>query len=122
MSRVTIENHKIGIRTESSGEWIRKNHPENGLFRVYWKDIITSWSSGVTFDPDEGEGLRWEWYYKDGLKADGISKGWYPNGQIKEIITWKDGKMNGLRNKWDENGDVEYERTYNKGQRIFMSV
>ena len=25
--------------------WIEQNHPENGLFRVYWKDII-KWNDG----------------------------------------------------------------------------
>ncbi len=56
-----------------------KNNPENGLFRVYWKDIIDNWHGSATLNPDEGEGLRYEWYYKDGKRADGVSKGWWPN-------------------------------------------
>ena len=54
-------------------DWIRENHPENDLFKVYWKNIVGDHNGGVTFDPEEGEGLRYEWYYKDN-KKDGISK------------------------------------------------
>ena len=75
-------------------EWIKNNHPENGLFRVYWKNVVNWEEGGATFDPDEGEGLRWEWYYKDGERADGISRGWYPNGNLKSE------QLNGL---WIEN-------------------
>jgi hypothetical protein len=47
-------------------ECIRNNHPENGLFRVYWKNVVSWEEGGATFEPEEAEGLRWEWYYKDG--------------------------------------------------------
>ena len=49
-------------------DWIRENHPENDLFKVYWKNIVGDHNGGVTFDPEEGEGLRYEWYYKDNKK------------------------------------------------------
>ncbi len=44
--------------------------------------------------------MRWEWYYKDGKRADGISKGWWPNGKLKHTWTWKDGKKDGLYTTW----------------------
>tara|TARA_Y100000310_G_C20598168_1_gene771600 strand:+ start:990 stop:1457 length:468 start_codon:yes stop_codon:yes gene_type:complete len=97
------------INGKFAEDWIEENHPENGLFRVYWKDVKSVYSGGATLDPDEGEGLRYEWYYKDGKRADGISKGWYPSGQLKQTQTWKDGKENGLRTVWYENGQKREE-------------
>jgi len=96
-------------------EWIRNNHPENGLFRVYWKNVVNWEEGGATFDPDEGEGLRWEWYYKDGERADGISRGWFPNGNLKSEHTWKDGKLNGLWIENVEDGMKGIEGTYKDG-------
>ena len=50
--------------------------PENGLFEVKWP---------------KGN-LRYQWYYKDGIRADGISKSWNPDGTIKYTTYWKEGK------------------------------
>jgi len=118
MSRVTIEKHELGPRTEDSPEWIRKNHPENGVFRVYWKDVEGPYKGGVTLDPNENEGLRWEWYYKDGKHADGVSKGWFPNSQLKSEWNYKNGKRNGLQTQWDQNGQKMWEVTYKDGQKV----
>ena len=53
--------------------------PENGTFEVYY-----------------GNGqLRFQWDYKDGQRADGESKGWWPDGSWKQIKTFKNGKLNG---------------------------
>jgi antitoxin component YwqK of YwqJK toxin-antitoxin module len=95
--------------------WIEENHPENGLFRAYWKDVINNHKGGATLDPDEGEGLRYEWYYKDGLK-DGTSRGWYPNGQLKHICTWYYGKLNGLSTAWHSNGQKDWEVIFKDGK------
>ena len=72
---------------------------EDGLFRKYY-------SNGQ---------LRYEWYFKlplDGTRADGISRGWWPNGQLKQIKTWKSGKQVGISTGWYENGQKRYEQTY----------
>ena len=72
---------------------------EDGLFRKYY-------SNGQ---------LRYEWYFKlplDGTRADGISRGWWPNGQLKQIKTWKSGKQVGISTGWYENGQKWYEQTY----------
>ena len=61
------------INKEPAAVWIRHNHPENGLFRVYWKDVIDDLDGGATLNQHEGEGLRYEWYYKDGKRSDGVS-------------------------------------------------
>jgi len=54
-----------GLKAE---DWIEIHKPENGLFRQYF---------------DNGQ-LRYEWYYKDGKRADGISRGWWSNGILKQ--------------------------------------
>ena len=85
-------------------KWIEENRPENGVFRVYWKDVISPHEGNVTFDENEGQGLRYKWEYKDGKMVDGISQSWYPNGQLKSTINWKDGHRNGLNTEWHDNG------------------
>jgi len=92
--------------------WVRENHPQNGVFRVYWKEVYTPYSGSATFDPEEGNGLRYEWYYKDGKRADGISKGWFPNGKLRQTQTWKNGKLNGLYIGYFENGLKQSESMY----------
>ena len=68
MSRIYNKEGKV----IDTNEWIEENHPENGVFKVYWaKD------GGVSVE-DEGLGQRYEWIYKDGRRGDGPSKGWYP--------------------------------------------
>ena len=104
------------INGKPAEDWISENSPEIGVFKVYWKDVIEPDNGGASFK-DEGEGLRYEWYYKDG-KQDGVSKGWFPNGQIKNIRTFKDGDLNGLYTIWYENGNGQkrYEGTFKDGK------
>ena len=102
------------INGYSADVWIEQNHPENGDFIVYWKNMTTNVAGGVTFDESEGEGLRWKWYYKDG-KQHGVSKGWWPNGALKQERTYKDGIQDGLYTIWYENGQKRYERTFKDG-------
>ncbi len=78
---------------------------EDGLFRKYY-------SNGQ---------LRYEWYFKlplDGTRADGISRGWWPNGQLKQIKTWKNGKQVGISTGWYENGQKWYEQTYKDDKKM----
>ena len=103
------------INNKLSQYWIEENHPENGMFRVYWKDVENAWTGGATLDPDEGEGLRYEWEYKDGKPTDGISKGWYSNGNLRNTKTYKDGKENGLRTDWYPDGQKSDEGNYKDG-------
>ena len=105
------------INGKPAPEWIEENRPENGVFRVYWKDVIGPHDGGVTFDENESEGLRWEWYYKDGKMADGVSKGWFPNGQLKQSRIWKNGVQDGIWTEYYENGQKDYEQTYKDGKR-----
>ena len=44
------------------------SNPPDGWFRRYW----------------ENDQLRYEWEYKDGQRADGISTGWHKNGKLKQ--------------------------------------
>jgi 4-hydroxy 2-oxovalerate aldolase len=130
MSRVNLgKNEKIDAQ-----EWIKENHPENGLFKVYWKDVTSPHSGGASFK-DEGEGLRYEWYYKDGKMADGKSRGWFPTkcsyrtesgywggsnqiklaGKLKIVRSWKDGKPDGSFTEWYENGYKKSEEHWKNG-------
>jgi len=94
----------------SATVWIRENRPENGWFRAYWEKD----GNGVSLE-DTGFGLRFEWEYKDGERADGISKGWYPNGVLKHTWNWKDKKQVGKYNLWYPNGQKKIESYFDNG-------
>jgi len=117
MSRLVPE--ELGGHQGQTSEWIEQNHPENGLFRVYWKDADEndSLTGGITFDENEGEGLRYEWYYKDGKRADGISRSWWSNGQLKQITTWKNDKKHGTLKGWIPTGQKYREEKYTNGSK-----
>ena len=61
--------------------------------------------------------VRWEMYFKDGKRADGNSYGWYYDGSIKQIMSWKDGKKHGANIRFYPNGMIIDQWHYNKGKR-----
>tara|TARA_A100001515_G_C4577324_1_gene211843 strand:+ start:131 stop:628 length:498 start_codon:yes stop_codon:yes gene_type:complete len=74
--------------------------PENGTFKAYW-----------------GNGqLRYQWDYKDGERADGQSKGWWPDGSLKQIKTFKNGKLHGKTIEWFADGNKKVESSWSKGE------
>ena len=104
------------IKGEHASKWIEENRPENGLFRAYW-DGTDQHTSTPSLD-DTGLGLRYEWDYKAGQHADGLSKGWFPDGRLCNQYTWKDGKLNGPFIDWCgyKRGQKIEERTYKDGK------
>ena len=60
--------------------------------------------------------LRYQWDYKDGQRADGESKGWWPDGSWKQIKTWKNGKLNGKVEEWYGDGTKKVECSYKDDQ------
>jgi antitoxin component YwqK of YwqJK toxin-antitoxin module len=54
---------------------------------------------------------------KDG-KRDGLYQRWYENGQLRFEGTYKDGKSNGLLRGWKSNGKLDWESTYKGGKLI----
>ena len=123
------------INGRMAREWIIENHPKNGLFRAYWTE-----DGNATLD-DNGLPVRYEWYYKDDERVDGISKCWYDTGELRVEMTWKDGelllethwgkngvktvrytwkndKLDGLQTRWYKNGQKEYEKNYKDGKII----
>jgi|3_EtaG_2_1085321.scaffolds.fasta_scaffold15656_4 antitoxin component YwqK of YwqJK toxin-antitoxin module len=78
---------------------------ENGLYRKYW-------SNGQ---------VRYEWYFENesGARKDGISKGWWPNGQLKQSAEWKDDKKNGLNIFYYENGNKSKEVFFKDSESVW---
>ena len=108
MSRIYNKEGKV-IDTD---EWIEENHPESGVFKIYWaKD------GGVSVR-DEGLGQRYEWHYKDGKRGEGPSKGWYPNGNMKQVWNWKNGYKDGLQTYWFPNGQKKIEGNFKDGKKV----
>jgi len=117
-----VNKKEKGKRGQVISEWIKLNHPDNGLFRVYWKNVIASNIGDATLDPNDGEELRYEWYYKDGKRADGITKGWWPNGKLKHKWCWKNNVRDGLWIFYDENGQKKSEEIYKDGKLNGLST
>ena len=102
---------------KTSEDWIEENRPDNGLFRAYWYNYTGDDPGEPTLDSDEGDGLRYEWYYKDGKRADGVTKGWWPNGELKHTWTYKDGIKNGAYAEYFDTGQKRREGTHKDGER-----
>lgn len=58
---------------------------------------------------------------KDG-EIDGISRSWYPNGQLHVEDTYKNGKLHGPSRGWWENGNKQYESIYENGKEVSGTV
>ena len=99
------------VNGESAIPWIDRHKPENGWFRVYYIDFAGHQSATMT----PGKQLRWEWRYKDGKRADGVSKGWYLKGQIKQIQHYKNGVRHGKTIRYFPNGQMLDEFNFKNG-------
>jgi antitoxin component YwqK of YwqJK toxin-antitoxin module len=82
------------LHDESTSEMI-----EDGVFRKYWTN----------------GNIRYEWGYKNGKRVDVKSRGWYENGQLKQVTNWKNEKQNGLHTQYYKNGNKAKEFTYKDG-------
>ena len=65
----------------------------------------------------EGDKVRSLANYKDG-KKEGVSKIWYPNGQLKFKENYKDGKGDGIQRWWHDNGHLVVKLNYKDGKKI----
>ena len=101
------------VNGKSANEWIDRHKPENGWFRVYYEDSLEHETTTMT----PGKQLRWEWKYKDGKRADGVSKGWYPKGNIKQTQHYKNGVKHGELIRYYNDGQVLDEFNYKNGLR-----
>lgn len=102
-------------RALSANKWIEDNKPINGMFTVYFKDNPLS----VTLDINESvnKQIRWQMEFKDGVRANGNSYGWYYDGSIKQIMGWKDGKKHGANIRFYPNGMITDQWHYSNGIR-----
>jgi antitoxin component YwqK of YwqJK toxin-antitoxin module len=109
-----------------AGKWIEANHPENGLFRVYWGEGLRVSTTpkrpkrefdGVLMDVPKNPAMAYEINYKDGNK-DGPSKGWRHNQTLKSEWNWKDDKPHGIHNEYYGIEDDYGVQNYNGKSRI----
>ena len=54
--------------------------------------------------------------FKNG-KKDGLFTEWYKNGKKKKEVTYKNGELGGLWTQWYENGQKQVEKIYRNGIR-----
>ena len=97
-----------GMKAEN---WVEENRPDNGPFIIYYTE------DGGASLTDEGCGLRYELFYKDGERADGEHRGWYQSGKLKQIRNYKNGIRDGWQCEWYENGNKLLEKTLIRGLR-----
>ena len=57
-----------------------------------------------------------------GEKDNKLKTFWYENGEMKNQVNFKNGKMDGLLKGWYENGDKKLEKYFKDGKRDGSSV
>lgn len=85
-----------------------------GPFYVYWPSAALDNKYMPVIDPDhrgdfwyKGGHLRWAMYFENGKRVDGISYGWYPSGQFKQIMHWKNNLKDGPELRFFPNGQTQ---------------
>jgi antitoxin component YwqK of YwqJK toxin-antitoxin module len=68
----------------------------------------------ITYDETGQKPLAEEHY--DNGKPEGVWKYWYPNGQLKQQITLKQGQRHGVSTDWDDKGEKRFEATFAEGK------
>ena len=93
------KNDGVGVKVG-----IEYDTPTDGLFQVYW--------------PKTPKQIRYEWYYKDGKRADGKSYGWNEDGTPKQTLTWKNNIV--IKTTWYYYRTKQkwYEETYNENGEL----
>ena len=71
-------------------------------------------AENVTLDPEESDGKRWQFKYKDGVKIN-HSYGWYRDGTLKQVKYWIDGKRHGELIRYYQNGKINDHFHYKNG-------
>ena len=73
--------------------------------------------SGELFANYKNGQLKYKGSYKDG-KWDGIHEKYYENGQLESKENYKDGKKDGIHEKYYENGQLKKKGNYKDGKII----
>ena len=91
---------------------------DGNLKKVYMGNMVNGKKEGkwVRYYHSTGKKI-YEEYYKDG-KKDGLKTEWYENGEMGFKGTYKDGERDGIQTVWYENGQKEYEETFKDGESI----
>ena len=103
------------VNGKSAHKWVEENHPQNGWFKVYWPKQGVS--EPILNKEDSNGNLRWEWEYKDGKRADGVSKGWYRDGTLKQVKHWKNGLKHGELIRYYNNKKINDHFQFRSGKR-----
>ncbi len=78
---------------------------------------IDSTTSNNSYNYDEIMSINKLVYLKkDSTLVTGKINNYYDNGQVKQLKTFKDGKLDGLRKVWYENGQLMQEGTFKNGK------
>tara|TARA_Y100000592_G_scaffold52548_1_gene82965 strand:- start:6494 stop:8140 length:1647 start_codon:yes stop_codon:yes gene_type:complete len=91
--------------------WIERNMPKDGLFQCWWTE------DGNASLEKTDLSKRYEFMCKDGKRADGVSTGWFSNGNLKNKINWKNNKLHGefidfFDMDWDNGNDCVKEKSF----------
>jgi antitoxin component YwqK of YwqJK toxin-antitoxin module len=85
------------------------------VVKNYDEHIETIYGSGITYflkiDVARSYGIKI-------IPSDGIFRSWYSNGILSQKLVLKDGKLNGLCERYDINGDVIEVSRYKNGIKL----
>lgn len=114
-----------------TGEWFRTlNHSDADLLqdppfaefegpfvsRAQFKDGKLH---GIWTITDSKNRVASEWPYKAGL-LDGTAKWFYPDGSLREQVTYTNGLIDGHYTLWDQNGNELDSEVYQLGRKLAM--
>jgi len=79
-------------------------------------DLIPDDYTGIVFKSRDCK--VWGMYnYKDG-KKEGLRRNWYENGQLYIEQNWKDGELDGLYRDWYESGKLRLKQNWKDDKRV----
>ena len=122
------------VGKENAGDWIKKNKPENGKFKVYYTEDAIKMDTFSVMDPvsefpkeledgvfysfeDTGLGLRYEWEYVNG-KQHGRARSYFSNGQLRVECNYNHGVLFGVYVDYFFNGMLREKISYNNGVEV----
>lgn len=133
IQRQLFESANIDNRLALNEEW----YPSGQLrHKVYSSNWSYKWNENGVLNFRKRNTIIEEWY-DDGVQSfkkhtvfydlcsgasiiKTVEKYWYENGKIMSIQNYRNGKLHGLYQGWDREGNITYKHRYNNGNRVMV--
>lgn len=86
------------------------------------KDVEPNLARRIVYHPGNGKHIQLEWTINKLPNGDtlmhGVMKEYYWNGSNKKSVIWVDGKRDGSAQSWYDNGNQQWQKSYEKGNKV----